>query len=293
MGSRPHIPPRASNPGVTNPHQGEADTVARTDRPPATRGRLADDLRRLGVVEGSTVLVHSSMSRLGWVVGGAEAVVLALEDAVGTEGTLVMPAYSMNAPEPALWSDPPVPESWWPTIRDEWPPFDPDLSPAIRLGTIAETFRHQRGTQRSLHPNHSFCARGPNAARLLSGHALDESMGERSPLARLYDLDGEVLLLGVDHSSNSSLHLAEYRASWPGKHVGRPLKARFHRDGAVEEIVLHDLDLDSADFGALGAQFELDTAAVRTGPVALATGRLMRQRAAVDYAVAWIGHHRS
>lgn len=108
-------------------HHGEANTIAKTTGPPATRSRLHSELRMLGLVEGSTVLVHSSLSALGWVVGGAEAVVLALEDALGRGGTLMMPAYSMSAPEPAVWSHPPVPESWWQTLRNEWPPFDRDL----------------------------------------------------------------------------------------------------------------------------------------------------------------------
>jgi aminoglycoside 3-N-acetyltransferase len=259
---------------------------------PATASTLVNDLRTLGPVEGATLLVHSSLSSLGWVVGGAEAVVLALEQAVGAEGTLMMPAYSMNAPEPSLWKDPPVPEAWWKTIRDEWPPFDDNLSPAVRLGEVAETFRNQRGTQRSLHPNHSFCARGPNARTLLDDHSLDESLGEGSPLARLYDLSGQILLLGVDHSSNSSFHLAEYRAAWPGKHEQRPLKARMIRDRSVTEVVIRDLDLDSDDFAEIGNAFDQQPGAVRTGLVAFAEARLMNQPAAVDFAVKWIEKHR-
>jgi aminoglycoside 3-N-acetyltransferase len=277
---------------VTDRHRGEANTIGRTLGAPATVASLAQDLRNLGPVEGATVLVHSSLSALGWVVGGAEAVVLALEKALGPEGTLMMPAYSENAPEPSLWKNPPVPEMWWATIRKEWPPFDADLSPAIRLGAIAETFRKQRGTVRSFHPNHSFCARGPNARRLLDEHSLDESLGESSPLARLYDLSGWILLLGVDHSSNSSFHLAEYRAAWPGKHERRPLKARMVREQSVEEVLIRDLDLDSDDFGKLGEEFDRVPGAVRTGLVAYAEARLMKQPVAVDFGVKWIEAHR-
>ena len=282
------------SPGVplTRPHRGEADAVARTGGPPATVASLVRDLRALGIEEGSTLLVHSSLSSLGWVVGGAEAAILALEGALGEAGTLMMPAYSMSFPEPALWEDPPVPEAWWEVVREEWPPFDPDFSPALRLGTIAETFRHQRGTRRSLHPNNSFCARGPNAHKLLDDHALDLSMGEGSPLARLYDLDGGILLLGVDHSSNSSYHLAEYRANWPGQRATRSFRGRMIREGATVDCVLQDLDLDSDDFAALGEDFEKELGLVRTHRVALATAHLMRQRAAVDFAVRWIETHR-
>ncbi|HTP54898.1 MAG TPA: AAC(3) family N-acetyltransferase [Thermoplasmata archaeon] len=260
---------------------------------PATRKSLCADLRGLGLSEGSTVLVHSSLSALGWVVGGAQTVVLALEDAIGATGTLMMPAYSLNAPEPSVWRHPPVPESWWEMIRNEWPPFDREFSPSRHLGTIAETFRHQPGTERSEHPNDSFCARGPKAKTLLESHSLDNGLGEGSPLARLYDLRGLVLLLGVDHSSNSSLHLAEYRAEWPDKHSAPPFRARMIRDGSIVEVVGHDIDINSDDFGRLGLDFESELGLVRTGPLGAGTGRLMDQRALVDFGVTWIEKHRT
>ncbi|MHB1435637.1 MAG: AAC(3) family N-acetyltransferase [Thermoplasmata archaeon] len=247
----------------------------------------------MGLSEGSAILVHASLSALGWVVGGAQTVVLALEDTIGGAGTLMMPAYSMNAPEPSLWENPPVPETWWETIRREWPPFDRELSPSRQLGIIAETFRHQRGTERSDHPNHSFCARGPQAKTLLETHSLDDGLGEGSPLARLYELGGQVLLLGVDHSSNSSLHLAEYRAQWPGKRRASPVRTRIIREGSVVEGVIHDPDLNSDDFGRLGADFESELGWVRTGPVGAGRGRLMEQGPLVDFAVRWIEKHRT
>lgn len=277
---------------MTGTHQGEARAVARTRGPPATVDTLTRDLRDLGLAEGSTVLVHASLSALGWVVGGPEAVILALERALGPRGTLMMPAYSMNAPDPSHWVDPPVPESWWATIEDAWPPFDPQRSPPRRLGTIAETFWGQIETERSDHPNDSFCARGPNSHRLLAAHRLDSSLGDGSPLGRLYELDGQVLLLGVDHTSNSSLHLAEYRATWPGKRASPPRNARVVRDGAVVELTLQDLELNSDDFGALGRDLERETTAVRLGAVGAGTARRMPQRAAVDFAVRWIEGHR-
>ena len=88
---------------------------------PATVGSLVDDLRRLGVETGDVLMVHSSMSALGFVVGGAQAVCEALLIAVGAGGTIAMPSQSSDWSEPSDWSDPPVPESWWPTIREQWP----------------------------------------------------------------------------------------------------------------------------------------------------------------------------
>lgn len=277
---------------MTGRYQGEADAIARTGARPATRASLADDLRKLGLPGGSTVLVHSSLSALGWVVGGPEAVVLALEDMVGPDGTIMMPAYSLSAPEPSVWKHPPVPEAWWETIRTEWPPFDLHLSPAFRLGAIPETFRHQSGTARSDHPNDSFCARGPNATVLLANHSLDNGLGEGSPLARLYDRDGFVLLLGVDHSSNSSIHLAEYRSDWPGKHPSLPLRARVVRGGTEIPLSFRNLDLNSDDFGRLGEEYERESHSVRTARVGMGPARLMAQRPLVDFAAQWMVAHR-
>ncbi len=93
---------------------------------PFTRGSLREDLLDLGVEAGSTVMVHSSLSRLGWVAGGAQAVVMALMDALGPTGTLVMPTHSGHLTDPARWERPPVPAEWWPLIRGETPAYDPD-----------------------------------------------------------------------------------------------------------------------------------------------------------------------
>jgi len=89
----------------------EADVVARTPSP-RTRRSLAEDLVRLGVAPGDLLLLHSSLSSLGWVAGGAQAAVLALLDALGPRGTLVVPAQSGDNSDPSDWSRPPVPQDW-------------------------------------------------------------------------------------------------------------------------------------------------------------------------------------
>jgi len=116
--------------------RGEAVLIAGNAGLPAMRSTLAADLRALGISDGTTVLVHSSLSVLGWVVGGSEAVVLALEDAVGESGTQMTPALSLNAPEPSRGNNPPVPESRWSSIRENVPAFDPDLSPTRAIGVV-------------------------------------------------------------------------------------------------------------------------------------------------------------
>ena len=260
---------------------------------PATVESLQTDFRALGIKKGMVLLVHSSLSAIGWVCGGAVAVIIALQEILGETGTLVMPTHSTDLSDPSQWENPPVPESWWQTIRETMPAYDPNLTPTRSMGKIAETFRKQSGVLRSAHPQSSFCARGPQASYITDNHALAYGMGENSPLARIYDLNGHILLLGVDHSSNTSIHLAEYRADFSGKRViqeGAPIL----QAGSRVWTTFEDIDVDDSDFDRLGEDFLRSEAGagVQHSKVGIANCQLMPQRAVVDYALNWFEKNR-
>ena len=270
----------------------EGEVVQKTEAP-ATIDSLQADFRALGIRSGMVLLVHSSLSALGWVCGGAVAVIMALQEVLSGTGTLVMPTHSTDLTEPSQWENPPVPKSWWPVIRATMPPYHPDLTPTRSMGVIAETFRKQKGVLRSTHPHHSFCAYGDQAPDIINNHSLEFGLGEGSPLARIYDLDGFVLLLGVGHDSNTSMHLAEYRAAFPLKRMvkeGAPISAA----GSRRWTAFEDIDLDSSDFEQIGEDFlgsEVGNE-VQRGKVGLADCQLMPQRVVVDFTVNWLEENR-
>ncbi|MFF7354613.1 aminoglycoside N(3)-acetyltransferase [Streptomyces filipinensis] len=251
--------------------------------PLVSRDTVATQLRALGVEPGEILLVHASLSSLGWVNGGAVAVVQGLLDALGPTGTLVVPTQSADLSDPAVWGNPPVPEEWWDRIRATMPAYDPLVTPARGVGVLPETVRTWPGALRSAHPQTSFAALGPRARDITEGHAPDCRLGERSPLARLEQLGARVLLLGAGYDACTSFHLAEYRIPGPLVGVGRP------GPGGWETVT--EVSITSDRFDELGHDFERDRPVVRA-KVGAADVRLFPVADAVAYAERWLPLHR-
>ncbi len=267
------------------------EDVIRDDTLPKTVESLAADLAACGVAAGQTILVHSSLSKIGWVSGGAMAVIQAFLRVLGETGTLMMPTHTPGNSEPAHWKHPPVPESWWPVIRAHAPAFDPARSATYYMGAIPEQFRTWPGVIRSAHPMGSFAAIGPNAAYLTADHtSLTQMFNDDSPIGKLYGLDGYILLLGVTHENDTSLHLAEYRANWPGKRFIREGTAMLV-NGERQWVAFEMQQIDSDDFETIGDSYEAANSITR-GRVGNAEVRFMKQRPLVDYAVEWMESNR-
>lgn len=267
----------------------ESDAIERADQPLTVEG-LASDLHSIGLGAGETVIVHSSLSAIGWVAGGAQAVVDALMRVVTADGTVVVPTHTGQYTDPSEWEHPPVPDDWVPIIRESMPPYRPDVTPSRGMGAIPECFRTYPGTIRSRHPLYSFAAWGTNADAVVGDHGYDDGLGEESPLARLYDLDASVLLLGVGHANNTAIHLAEYRSTNPKERSDG--EAPILRAGERTTVRFEDIPIDSDDFEALGADFERDHGA-ESGRVGIAEAKLMDVRPLVDYAVGWMETNRT
>jgi aminoglycoside 3-N-acetyltransferase len=182
-------------------------------RPPVTRSALAADLRRLGVERAGTLMVHTRMSAIGWIVGGSETVVRALLEALGPEGTLVAyTSWEWHTYDFAEW-----PKGARRAYESDPPGFDPQTSEAARdHGRIPERIRTWPGARRSAHPEASVAAVGAAADWLTQEHP-ERGYGVDTPFARLVEIDARVLMLGAPLDTLTLLHHAEAIAHVPHK----------------------------------------------------------------------------
>lgn len=266
----------------------EADAIDAVDRP-VTMDDIVADCRALGVSPGDTLLVHASLSALGWVAGGPQAVVEALQRAVTPEGTLVVPTHSPQYLDPTEWNQPPVPDDWADRITEARPPFRLEATPSRGVGAIPECLRAFPDTHRSVHPLYSVAAWGADAEAITADHSLDFGLGEGTPYSAIYDRGGSVLLLGVDYGMNTSLHLAEHRADIPLAISERT--APVVRDGDRVTVTYEDTETSTDDFTDLGDAFAASVGHAE-GSVGAGTARLMDQPALVDFAADWFEENR-
>ncbi|WP_405660106.1 AAC(3) family N-acetyltransferase [Streptomyces sp. NBC_01166] len=252
--------------------------------------RAATQLYELGVRRGGVLLVHASMRSAGGDAGGMAD---ALRRTLGPEGTLVVPAFTPeNSDTSRTYLDRVrgLSAEARAEVRASMPAFDPATSPAPGMGALAESVRLAPGALRSAHPQTSFAALGPAAEKLLSSHRADCHLGEDSPLARLYEADASVLLLGTGFDSCTAFHLAEYRRPAPPRRLYRCVVAS---EGGRRWWEYEDIALDDSDFAALGADFVRARAGVvGNGRVGAARSHLFPLRAAVDFAAEWLRDRR-
>ncbi len=212
--------------------------------------RIADDVYAVGVRSGDVLLVHASLRALGGVPGGAETVIAGLKAALAPEGTLLMPALSYE------------------TVTREHPHFDLALTPS-NVGVLAETFRRQAGVLRSLHPTHSVCGQGMQAAAMLADHGADHTpCGPHSPFHQLPAFRGKILMLGCGLRPNTSFHAVEEIVT-PPYLFGAPIEYTLV-DGAGTRTVKPYIPHDFA-----GYHQRYDRIEAMLGAPSLRTGRVL------------------
>ncbi|MBD7912026.1 MULTISPECIES: AAC(3) family N-acetyltransferase [Clostridium] len=255
-----------------------------------TKEDLINQFKNCGLSQGQTIFVHTSLSKLGFVVGGAETLIRALLEIVGDEGTLIMPSQTWKNLDPSSGVHWEVPEKYWPIIRENWPAYDKEITPAIGMGIVAEMFRKWPGAKRTEHPARSIASIGKHAEYITSTHDLSNIFGKGSPLDKLYELDGYVLLIGVGYDKNTSLHLAEAKANFSSKKFVDESSAILV-NGIRKWVTYKTQAVDDRDFIKLGAEYDKEMN-IKVNKVGNADVRFMKQRPLIDWAVQWMEQNR-
>ncbi len=247
-----------------------------------TEAQLIEDLQEIGLREGVTVLAHTSLRAVGKIEGGAETLLRAFRAVLGSTGTLMTPTFTYDHIDPEGWANPPTSSEEMERLRALIPLFDVDSTPADPhwIGAFPEVVRRQPDACRSNHPIVSFAAIGANAQFLTKRVPFHYPLGSDSPLARLHQVDGYVLLIGVSHSTNSSVHLAEVWAESPYVHRSVTLKT-----GRDAWTVMKGSPECSEGFGKLEALLR-QSRVLRQSYIGNAPSQFMRQRALVSMAIA-------
>lgn len=254
------------------------------------KSEIIDALIDVGLQSGDSVIVHTSLGQIGYVCGGAQTVIEALIEVVGQNGTIMMPTQSWKNLDPESGVHWDADKADWDRIRENWPAYNKAITPTNTMGAVSEMFRSWPGVLRSDHPARSVAVWGKNASYLTENHTLSDIFGNASPIGKLYELDGKVLLIGVGYDKNTSIHLADVRAEYPGKHTCIEHSAVMENGKRVWKAY-ETLFVDGEDFIAIGTAFET-IHAVNKRKLGNAELKLMKQRELVDFAVEWIEKNR-
>jgi aminoglycoside 3-N-acetyltransferase len=218
------------------------------NRESVSQKQLIQQLLGLGVIPGGVLLVHCSFSLVKPVENGPLGLISALQAALGPEGTLVMPSMA----------------------DDNDHPFDPMRTPCNGMGVVANTFWQLPNVRRSDSP-HAFAARGPQADLITAPHPVDVPHGLDSPVGRVYELGGQLLLLGVGHDANTTIHLAE---SLAGVRYRRETHVFLLREGQYRRYDYLEIDHCCQNFHLVDGWLDAEKLQ-RHGKVGHAESRLM------------------
>jgi len=233
-----------------------------------TKEDIKRGLRKLELKKGDVVLVHSSLSSFGYVVGGANTVIDALLETVGHKGTVVVP--TLTGSEKLSVSNPPI--------------FDPENTPCW-TGKIPETFRRRKEAIRSLHPTHSVAAIGEKAKYLTKDHGRKSMtpLGEDSPYGKLAKLDNSyILFLGVTLDCCTMFHYVEEVANVSYHMQKEFVEAKIIKNGKTKKvkIKIHAYGIPR-NFTRMGPKF-IKTGIMRLGTIGNSTVRLVKAKNMVD-----------
>lgn len=212
-----------------------------------TQEQLRKDLIAMQIRPTDTLLIHSSMKRIGPVEGGAEAVLDMLTDYFKDGGLLVFPTLT------------------YVILKQEHPRFDVRTTPSV-VGILSELFRKRPGVIRSLHPTHSVAAWGRDAAEFTAGHEnANTPMPKGSPWWKLLERRGKILFIGTGISCNTFLHGVDEWIGLPDMRSQTPRAMEIvDHDGRILKMDLYHHALGrNAYYGCCEEAFEAAGALIR------------------------------
>lgn len=256
-----------------------------------TRASLRDDLILIGLQAGDTIMVHAAMSKVGPLLNGPDALSNAILDVVGPEGTILVYTSWDSVHDDLLNDDGCVMSEW----RDHVPGFDQQASRSARMnGIIAEFVRTMPGARRSANPGASVAAIGKLADWITANHQLDYGFGEATPLSKLVEVGGRILMVGAPWDTMTLVHHADHLADMPDKQTIR-IEVPFAGANGTEWRFMEEFETGDPIHAALPENYieQIVTAYVESGAgnqglIGAAPSLLVDARPTLVFAIRWL-----
>jgi aminoglycoside 3-N-acetyltransferase len=240
-----------------------------------TQADLVDQIRQLGIKSGDVLELHVSMKAIGFVLGGANALLEAFLEVLSHEGTLVMAAQAWDNSEPAYFEHPPIAIDLYEQLRQNHPVFQGKHEDIHKMGALAQVMQRRTNAYVSNHPQVAIMAIGKHAKWITQNHDLSSMFSPESPLGKLRELKAKVLLIGVDYDVCTAMHLGEHLSQV------RPIGiqgARVVVGQHSEWVKFLSYIYDSDAFKAIGISMEVN-GLVKMGDLGQTTTKLLEYEA--------------
>lgn len=251
-----------------------------------TKDDICDLLAGMGITKSMVVLVQANTNALGYVVGGVQTIVNALMETVGYDGTIIMPTFSPQLADPSCLKQG-VKREQWDVVRQYAQPFDRKLTTPYESDPLIHQFLKNEGVVRSYHPLYSFAAWGKYAKVICDKHPLHFGLNQDSPLGRVVEFNGFVVMLGMDYKDCVMFRLAHYQnEKMPIRIVSAPIqinKKRIWKD-------MLDIDGPMTCFDEVGEAME-DRSIVKSCCIGGGICRFFSAREAKNLASAYFHIH--
>lgn len=252
----------------------------------SSKKEMLQQLEALGIQKGMVLLVQADSTRLGYLIGGEQALMEALMEAVGYEGTLIMATFTPELLDPSL-CEPRIHREYWEEVRRNALPFDRKTTLPKHADPLVLQFLRNEGIARSYHPLYSFAAWGKYAKLFCDRHPLHFGLGQDSPLGKVVEFNGYTLMLGCDYEGCCIFQLARYQGSQPSI---RLLSAPIENNKQVLWKDMLDVTYSTKDFSAVGDVME-ERCVVKSSYIGNGRCRLFSAREALHLATAYFNIH--